>query len=204
LTDEGQCSGYEGESYNPEGLKAARDEGYIVPKITGFTTGAFTEPNTTQTAYLIMVGECGAPHAVNWGTKRLAIFSGDKLVVNVDVQDHTTILNTYDLNGDGINELLITGGYMQSGYVSQWGALISFKDGRLRFDKKFESLWSSNCSSMEPKAGVSAAVIYYTGGSRDAGPEFRVDNYQAKCTEDSEDPKPSSFRYVSSGKPSKS
>jgi hypothetical protein len=121
-----------------------------------------------------------------------------------DVQDHTTILTTYDLNGDGINELLITGGYMQSGYIYQWGSIISFKDARLRFDKKFESLWSSTCSSMEPKPGVDAAVIYYTRGSNSAAPEFRVDNYQAKCAEGSEEPKPSAFRYVSAGKPPKS
>jgi serine/threonine protein kinase len=204
LTNESQCEGYEGDVSNQEGLRTARNDGYIVPKIIDSATGSFTAPGMQQTAYLIMTGECGAPHVVNWGTKRLAVFSEDRLLVNVDIQDHTSIIGTYDLNGDGINELLLTGGYAQSGYIGEWGAIISVKDSRLHFDKKLESVWDSTCASMATKPSVTAAVIYYTRGAGDTPPEIRVDNYQAKCVEDEEAPKPSAFRYISSGKLPKS
>lgn len=204
LTNESQCEGYEGDMSNQEGLRTARNDGYIVPKIVDNAAGSFTGPGVQQTAYLIMTGECGAPHVVNWGTKRLAVFSEDRLVVNVDIQDHTSIISTYDLNNDGVNELLLTGGYMQSGYISEWGAIVSVKDGRLHFDKKLESVWDSTCASMATKPNVTAAVIYYTRGSGDTAPEIRIDNYQAKCSDGEEAPKASAFRYVSSGKPPKS
>jgi serine/threonine protein kinase len=203
LTNEDQCSDFEGNTSNPEGLREARAAGYIVPAIVDVATGSFTAPGLQQTAYLITVGECGAPHVVNWGTKRLAVFTGQTLVLNVDVQDHTAILGTYDLNKDGIDELLLTGGYMQSGLMSEWGALISVQDARLQFVKKFNSVRDNSCSSMEPKSGTGAAVIYYTRGAGAVGPEFRIDNYQAKCTDGSDTPKPSEFRYVSSAKASK-
>lgn len=204
LTDSNQCHNFEGSTATPEGLKEARDSGFIVPEINDRISGSFTRPGLQQTAYLIWVRECGAPHAVNWGTKRLAVFTSETLSVNVDVQDHTAILRSYDLNGDGVNELLLTGGYMQTGLLTEWGALISVKDGRLRFDRKLETVRESTCASMDTKPSVMAAVIYFTRGVGGTSPEIRVDNYQAKCTEDSEEPNPSAFRYVSTGKPPKS
>ena len=200
LTDSSQCEGYEGDSSSPEGLKETRDSGYIVPAISASANGSFTGPGLQQTAYLITVGECGAPHAVNWGTKRLAVFTGQTLVVNVDVGDHLGILGTYDLNKDGVNELLLTGAYMQSGYLSEWAALVSVVDAKLRYLKKFETVRNDDCGSMETKPNVTAAVIYYTAGTNNTETQFRVDNYQARCAEDGESPKPSAFRYISTGK----
>ena len=205
LTNSNQCRDFEGNTSTPEGLKEARELGNIVPEISDKATGSFTRPGMQQSAYLIWVGECGAAHVVNWGTKRLAIFTGQQLSLNVDVQDHTAILGTYDMNGDGVHELLVTGGYAQSGLITEWGALVSVKDGRLRFDRRLETVRESTCASMDPKPSVTAALIYYTHGAVGKSPEIRVDNYQAKCTEnDSENPSPDAFRYISSGQPPKS
>ncbi len=73
-------------------------------------TGSFTAPGQSQTLYVISVGECNASHADNFGTKRVAIFSGQQLVADVDVDFKASIERKTDLNSDGIDELLMTSG----------------------------------------------------------------------------------------------
>lgn len=202
FTDGSQCGdlAYTTDASTPEGMKEARKAGSIVPSISDSATGSFTEAGAQQTAYLIFVGECGAAHVVNFGTKRLAVFTGDTLVLNIDIQDHTSILGTYDLNRDGVNELLVTGSYAQSGEVGTWAMLFDVSGGRLHVHKKIESASGDDCASMSNTPSSRAAVVYYTRSAGGAMPEFRVDNYQAKCTEELDPPKPSDYRYTSTGK----
>ena len=57
-------------------LAAMRKAGQIVPSIIDLATGSFTTAGENQIAYVISVGECDASHADNFGSKRLAVFSG--------------------------------------------------------------------------------------------------------------------------------
>lgn len=100
-----------------------------------------------------------------------------------DVQDHTAILGTYDLNGDGVNELLLTGGYMQSGLLTEWGALISIKDGRLRFDRKLETVRESTCASMDTKPSVTAAWFQRRWTALRPDTALKLDETVSKLTE---------------------
>ena len=82
LTDENKCS----QNFTPSGddyLASARNAGQIVPSVSDLVTGSFTAPGQTETAYLIFTGECGASHAENYGSKRIAIFAGQQLVADV-------------------------------------------------------------------------------------------------------------------------
>jgi len=84
LMDENKCN-RDFATNNEDYLKAARNAGQIVPTIIDSATGSFTAPGQAQTAYLVSVSECNASHADNFGTKRLAIFSGQQMVADVDV-----------------------------------------------------------------------------------------------------------------------
>ena len=98
-------------------LAAMRKAGQVVPSILDQASGAFTAPGENQIAYVISVGECEASHADNFGSKRLAIFSGNKLVLNEDLNFKSGILKTIDLDANGINELLLLGGDMHQGIL---------------------------------------------------------------------------------------
>src|SRR6476660_6526065 len=84
LSDSQKCNPQFEANGNDNYLAAARKAGQIAPSIIDSTTGSFTAAGQTQTAYLISVSECGASHADNFGTSRLAIFSGQQLVADVD------------------------------------------------------------------------------------------------------------------------
>ena len=163
-------------------LAAARKAGQIVPDVVSMATGSFTASGERQTAYIISVSECNASHADNFGTKRLAVFSGDKLVADVDTDFQRSILRTLDLNNDGVNELLLVGGDMSQGIAVDVASLVDLQAGQLRTVRDFKMIREDACESGLSDSNVRASVIYYTtAAAKGRMPEFRVENYRARC-----------------------
>lgn len=173
-------------------LKVARDAGQFAPSILDQATGSFTAAGQTQTAYLISSNECGASHADNFGSKRMAIFSGDKLVTNVDVEFRSTILRKTDFNGDGIDELLLMTSDMNQGIIVETAALVEFKNGRANVIEDFGQATEDSCGSSMPGSESIAAVISYPAGA--GMPKFRTDHYRSACR------KVKVWRFKSTGK----
>lgn len=176
-----ECKSVEGPLVDDDYLAAARKAGQIVPDVVSMATGSFTAAGERQTAYIISVSECNASHADNYGTKRLAVFSGDKLVADVDTDFKREILRTTDLNGDGVNELLISGGDMNQGISVGVAALVELREGKLRVIKDFEKTEENSCASEMSGSNGMASVISYTPAAKGKMPEFHVDNYRARC-----------------------
>ena len=164
-----------------EFLAAARKAGQIVPNIAEMMTGSFTAAGQTETAYLIFVNECNASHADNFGSKRLAIFSGARLVADVDVDFKDNIALKTDLNMDGIDELLLTSGYMGQGEFTEMAALVSFQDGRRQVIQDFGVVVSDVCAAGRPGSTAKAAVLSITNAKLSEMPKIRSDNFVAGC-----------------------
>ncbi|HEX8649512.1 MAG TPA: hypothetical protein VF708_01630 [Pyrinomonadaceae bacterium] len=162
-------------------LAAARKAGQIVPDVVSMATGSFTASGERQMAYIISVSECNASHADNFGTKRLAIFSGEKLVADVDTDFQRRILRTLDLNSDGVNELLLVGGDINQGIAVDVASLVDFQAGQLRTIKDFKMIREDACESGLSDSNVRASVIHYSVAVKGQMPEFRVENYRARC-----------------------
>src|SRR5256885_8603993 len=137
LTDESKCSSQFDASDGADPLAAARKAGEIVPSIPDVVNGSFTAVGQTQTAYLISFSECNASHADNFGTKRIAIFSGQQLIADIDVDFKSSIIRKTDLDGDGVDELLMTTGDMNQGTEIEMGGLLEFRNGRMRVIEDF-------------------------------------------------------------------
>ncbi len=199
LTDANQCQSIDGEA-GDDFLAEQRAAGQFVPEIVSSASGAFTAPNLQQTAYLIEVGECNASHADNYGTKRLVIFNGQNLVANIDAELNRSILSPFDINADGINELLLSGGDMHMGINLGWGTLLDFNNNRPRVIRKFERVYEDSCESERRGSSALASLILYAPTGKGRMPEIRVDWYRAPCAQGDADPKPEDFKYVASGK----
>ena len=163
-------------------LAGARRAGQIVPQIGEVATGSFTAAGVNETAYVIFVNECNASHADNFGTKRVAIFSGPKLVADVDVDFRGSIALKTDLDADGINELLMTSGDMAQGELVEMAALLSFKNGRMRVIQDLGTVVDDMCASGTPGSAAKAAVLTYTNAAPGQMPKIKADNYVAGCT----------------------
>ncbi|HKG98510.1 MAG TPA: hypothetical protein VKA97_11870, partial [Pyrinomonadaceae bacterium] len=150
LTDVSKCNSDFAGSDGSDPLAAARKAGQIVPTIADMATGSFTAAGQSQTLYVISVSECNASHADMFGTKRVAIFSGQQLVADVDVDFKESIERKTDLNSDGIDELLMSTSDMHQGNVDEVAALLSFQNGRLRVIHDFGPVIEDTCASERP------------------------------------------------------
>lgn len=193
LTDEKQCrSDFEpgGDDY----LAAARNAGQMVPSVEDAENGSFTAPGQTQTAYVIYTNECGASHADNYGSKRVAIFSGQQLVANVDSDFKGSIIRKTDLNSDGVNELLMSAGDMAQGTLIEVAALVEFRNGRRRVIEDFGTVVEDSCASGFPGSSSKASVLSMSDFEPGKMPKLRIDNYVSSCRNVKR------WRFLSTGK----
>ncbi len=192
LTDSNRCNfpADAGEDY----LAAARKAGQIVPSISDVETGSFTAPGQSQTLYVIDVSECNASHADNFGTKRVAIFSGQQLLADVDTDFARNIVKKTDLNSDGIDELLMTTGDMAQGTLTEMATLVSFQNGRRHVIQDFGAVVEDSCASGFPSSTSEASVIYISDVVPGAMPKIIQENYSSTCR------KTKRWKLVSRGK----
>ena len=181
LTDSNRCNSEIDTSKGTDPLAEARKAGQIVPSIMDSTTGSFTAAGQTQTLYLIFVSECNATHADNFGTKRVAIFSGQQLVADVDADFASNIVHKTDLNSDGIDELLMTTGDMAQGTLIEMGTLVSFQHGRRRVLQDFGTVVEDACASLAAGATSDASVLYISDVVPGNMPKITQENYSSSC-----------------------
>ncbi|HXC69535.1 MAG TPA: hypothetical protein VN644_06155 [Pyrinomonadaceae bacterium] len=194
LTDANRCNPQFDARNASDPLAAARKAGEIVPAISAMATGSFTAAGQKQTLYVISVSECNASHADNFGTKRVAIFSGQQLVADLDVNFNQNIESQTDLNSDGINELLMTGGDMHQGIVEELATLYSFQNGRLQTVYDFGFVVEDSCAAVMPNSASKVSVLYISDVVPGSMPKFTMENYQAGCG------KTRRWRLISRGK----
>jgi serine/threonine protein kinase len=167
--------------------------------ITGVANGSFTEAGKQQTAYLIDTRT--GSHADNFGPKFLAIFNGDTYVADFPVPNMSLILQAYDLNRDGLNELLLGYSYTQMGEVQEWSKLVQVAQGKLRVIRDFGTTYHSTCGNqIATDKGIDAAVVFYTPAANNQTSDFRVDNYRAQCPAEGSEVAQDQWKYTSTGK----
>jgi S1-C subfamily serine protease/tRNA A-37 threonylcarbamoyl transferase component Bud32 len=150
--------------------------------ISAVAEGAFTTPGARQTAYVIDTHSGSA--ADNDGPKYLAIFSGESYVADYPISNLSLVLATFDLNHDGLNELLLGYYYMQMGQAMEWAKLVQVTQGQVRTLKDFGTTYVSYCEAglaPDNNPGVAASVAFYAPAPNGQMPELRVDNYKAAC-----------------------
>jgi hypothetical protein len=194
LTDESKCSSQFDASNGSDPLKAARDAGQIVPSILDTATGSFTTSGRPETLYVISVSECNASHADNFGTKRVAIFAGQQLIADADVDFKSSIVRKTDLNGDGMEELLMASGDMHQGVLTETAALLGFQNGRVRIVEDFGTVTEDSCGSGVTGSSSKASVVSISDVVDGKMPRLRIDNFEASCR------KAKRWRFLSTGK----
>jgi S1-C subfamily serine protease/tRNA A-37 threonylcarbamoyl transferase component Bud32 len=154
--------------------------------VSAVAEGSFTAAGAKETAYIIDTHSGSA--ADNDGPKYLAIFAGETLVADYPVPNLSLVVRTFDLNRDGVNELLLGYYYMQMGQAMEWAKLVQIQQGQLRVVKDFGTTYFNACGAeLENNPGLAAAVVYVAPATKDQMPELRVDNYRAACPAEGSD-----------------
>lgn len=153
----------------------------MVPSVAEMVTGSFTAPGRNETAYVIFVNECNASHADNYGSKRVAIFSGQQLVADIDADFKGSFVRKTDLDGDGVDELLMLGGDMNQGTLVEIASLVEFRNGRKRVIEDFGTVVENSCASGFPGSSSKASLITFSDSEPGKMPKLRIENYESSC-----------------------
>ena len=157
----------------------ANAPGQIVPTLRSAATGSFTAAGLKQTVYLIDVGECNRDPALS--TRRLVVFTADALTASVEAPLGAEKLKTYDLNGDGKNELLLQGGNTGQGEWIEVARLVEFDKDKLATVEDFGQIYDDTCDTDVASKSISASVVYYLPPPTGQKPRFTVELYRAPC-----------------------
>ena len=91
------------------------------------------------------------------------------------------IVRKTDLDGNGIDELLMVSGDMNQGTIIEIAALLDFHNGRLRVIEDFGTVTDDSCASALPGSSSKASVISISDVVSGKMPRLRIDNYEARC-----------------------
>ncbi|HBL12669.1 MAG TPA: hypothetical protein DD379_14970 [Cyanobacteria bacterium UBA11162] len=170
----------------------------LSPTVIDYAIGSFTDPQEDQVVYLVDLGD--SCHHGYTGTIRIAVASSGKVVTYGDVTGYSTIQQITDVNGDGINEIILERNWAEQGYSGTYAKLIEIKPKGLLTLNDFEKVYEDNLSSINPNLYKIASVISVNQGSQ-GQTVFTRKNYIARCFEvDFEERECSSYEYMSEGK----
>jgi hypothetical protein len=182
LTSESACDrANEDKPHYGATLETERTGGQIVPSIEEFVDGSFTAAGKRQTAYFVKVGECFAYTRDYWGTYRLAIFEGPRLIADVEPEvpyqgtipmGSKGLVATADVNNDGIDELLLQSTVFGGGELEVYARLVSLGQGKFHAIREFDDVYDWGCGA---NRNVTASRITYTP------PTLFVERYEAPC-----------------------
>ena len=155
--------------------------GEAAPQILGSAQGSFTATDLKQTVYLIDPGECASKPGS--ATRRLAVFSGDKLAANVATPIGMSILGAYDLNRDGKNELLLEadGGGRGAAERIKLARLVEFDKDKLAPVEEFGEVYDDACAGSLSSKSITARTIYYLPPPAGQKARFSVELYRSPC-----------------------
>ena len=156
------------------------EAGQFRPEVESVARGAFTKAGLQESAYLIGMWEC---HVARFWTYRLVVLSENKIVFNQEAPADL-IRKVTDLDGDGLQEMLLEGGGTGTGITETNARLVSLSQGRLQVLKDFHEVSVDSCAGGGPKDSILAAVITYQPKGAGVLPEFKAVPYEAKCPAD--------------------
>ncbi|HEY9649767.1 MAG TPA: hypothetical protein V6C95_03825 [Coleofasciculaceae cyanobacterium] len=172
--------------------------GDLSPTVIDYASGSFTESQSDQVVYLVDLGDSCHPRFT--GTIRIAVASSGKVVTYGDVTGYSNIQQISDVNGDGINEIILEGSWLGQGYFSTFAKLIEIKSKGLLTLNNFEQVYGNNLGTINSKLYNIASVISVNRGSQ-GQTVFSRKNYLSRCVEvESEERDCSSYEYMSEGK----
>jgi hypothetical protein len=149
-----------------------------IARIVSQAEGSFTAPGTHQAAYLVDIASCGQDPTSSM--QRLLIADASGMISNLEAPLGTTILSTYDLNHDGVSELLLGGVTAGQGAVRKTASLVEFEKGKLRTLEDFGQVYENPCQR-DPQGTMTALVVNYLPLGHETMPKFSAELHRSRC-----------------------
>lgn len=169
-------------------------------QVTSSFEGAFTRAGADEQAVVVVPGGASTidPHPV---AATLAILEGDTVVLAHSLDGNWQwIRKVADIDGDGVQELFLTSGWMQMGESGTSLLVASLAGGTYRQVQVIDEVAHSNCQakSDQPGQGRAQAVVLSLKAGR-----LSQQRFEAPCPQTSgkegwaDDPEPGDYKPVS-------
>jgi len=145
--------------------------------------GSFVSANTAEKLYVINVNECGRTHRIqNWETQRWVVLRGGQVVAEVvNGQGGWSLSRVVDLDSDGRNEVLVTGGMTGQGALVMSAWLISLEPRSFTTIKDFGSIYEGNCANLSGDPKEETYSIVHAQVCPGSPPEFTLEEKKGRC-----------------------
>lgn len=130
-------------------------------QLSDVLAGSFSGKGRQQKLVLFFAGHCGQMgfHAENWG-QRLLILLEKGRVLNVFIDEQTSLLRKVDVDADGLDEIVAWGGWTGAGGSYSWVRLLTLAGGvRLNLGD-FTELDVDSCA-MDPETSRHESTVLY-------------------------------------------
>ena len=149
--------------------------------INSAVTGAFSKRGARETVYMLQQRATEPMDTV------IAVLSGDRVVAAIPAPGSNAIVNARDVDGDGVDELLLDGSVQTFGVVITSARLVRLNGRALKTVHDFGGVYEGGCGNGQ-SMGIRAGVLVQSSPGKDGKPGFRVDLYGAPCRTDGQEP----------------
>jgi hypothetical protein len=146
---EGGDTGVSGAPTKPEVAIALRGAGRGgTGSVLGHAKGAFTKAGVNEHLYLVDLTDYDSASHADWQGDELLVIVASGGVTTVKVRGMTSIGRISDLNGDGVNELLLTGTFSHQGTSYSLAKLAYVSGGQVVTVRDFGEISMNSCGGL--------------------------------------------------------
>lgn len=143
-------------------------------ELTARASGHFTSTDQTQTAYILLRRAAMQPRGHEIAKPMLAVFDPDGRILTQFVVDFWRIAAVADVDGDGVDELLLASDVLHMGLFATSIELVSVRDGDVKVLQSFPEVFMDTCEQSVSKRFVEANV-FMRGRSGLVAETYRAD-----------------------------
>jgi hypothetical protein len=164
-------------------IGSTSDPSSVEWRIEGAADGAFTAPGLRETLFLFRAGMCGNNgfHVNNGGVRLLVIVRDGRAVASFPSDgQYSQIRALTDVDGDGTSDVVLAGGFTNTGWEIVWAAVHTFAGGRDRTISDLGDVAGGDCTGGRTGRWASTIVFRPGRGGQEA-PCFRATRRRFKC-----------------------
>lgn len=131
---------------DPGNKEQARKAGQFVPVIISTLHGSFTARSMVENLHVVFMGECGAGHADDFGSRRLLVFRNNVLLTNIEYPG-TSGLNPIDLDDNGQNEWVMTSSFCNQGDCAESASIVRLMSNQITTVYTLGTTYEDSCAA---------------------------------------------------------
>lgn len=128
-------------------------------ELTARASGHFTSPDQSQTAYILLRRAAMQPGGARFAKPMLAVFDQDDRIQTQFVVDHNRIAAVADIDGDGVDEILLAADAVQMGLFATSIQAVSLRDNDLKVLDTYHEAYLDSCEQSLSTRSVRATVF---------------------------------------------